>query len=48
MTHKSQLISKGLFGEIVWAKNKDFFSRISALASKKEFKSKTLLYDYVC
>ena len=36
VTTKGQLISKGLFGVIVWTKKPTkFFLRISALASKK-------------
>ena len=39
---KGQLISKCLFGAIVWTKkNNDFFSRISALASKKRSNQKS-------
>ena len=34
-TFKGHLISKGLFGVIVWTKNPTKFLRISALASKK-------------
>ena len=45
---KGQLISKCLFGVIVWTKkNNELFSRISALASKKRSNQKnkgTLLY----
>jgi hypothetical protein len=40
---KGQLISRGLFGVIVLTKNQ---RRISALASKKSFNQKTLLYNY--
>ena len=45
---KGQLISKCLFGVIVWTKkNSEIFSRISALASKERSNQKnkgTLLY----
>ena len=43
---KGQLISKGLFGVIVSTKKPTSFLRISALASKKSSKQKTLLYIY--
>ena len=44
---KGQLISKGLFGVIVWTKNPTKNLWISALASKKSSNQKPLLYDYV-
>ena len=45
---KGQLISKCLFGAIVWTKkNNEIFSRISALASKKRSNQKIKVLYYI-